>query len=47
MHEITKYLMESCRLCSDEHFSLNFLPRFHFVGKISPKSADLIPPLSG
>ena len=27
MHEVTKYLKESCRLCSEQHFSFKYCHR--------------------
>ena len=35
----TKYLKESCWECSDEHFSINFFPKYAFACNISSELA--------
>ena len=39
--KFTKYLMDSCCLVSDEHFSFKFFPKDDFVAKIYPKLSGL------
>ena len=36
-HEFVKYLKESCRWSSDEHFSFKYFPNIAFTRKIPPK----------